>query len=89
MIVRIAYQYGYLKHATPVTKHTALTPDIFELELSLPNEIPYTEGQFVYLQNKPGGESHPFTILSYEKESRILKIAYKLYGKFTAELSKI
>lgn len=89
MAVRIAYQYGYLKIPTTVLAHTSKTKEIYELELSLPDAIDYTEWQFMYMQIRPGGESHPFTILSYDKNTSVVKIAYKVYGKFTTELATI
>lgn len=87
MIVRIAYQYGYLKIAARMTQQLQKTTDIYELSLSLSRPIHYVEWQFIYLQAHRWGESHPFTILSYNKEKNIVRIAYKVYGKFTSELA--
>lgn len=89
MIVRIAYQFWYLKRRSSVISHTNLTKDIRELEIQMPHSIPYSEWQFVYIQAKKWWESHPFTILSYDDETQIMRIAYKIYGKFTQELSQI
>lgn len=89
MAVRIAYQYGYLKYKTRILSQTQLTNDIYELELQLPSSIPYKDAQFVYLQDLRGGESHPFTVLSYDHQKNIMTIAYKVYGRFTEKMSKL
>jgi len=89
MIVRIAYQFWYLKIRSTILSHTQKTKDIYELQLFLPKQIPYVEWQFMYIQDKVWWESHPFTILSYDKEKQIMRIAYKVYGKFTQWLTKL
>jgi len=89
MIIRIAYQYWFLKIKSTLSSQIQIASEIYELELSLPKWIPYIEGQFLYLQTEVWWESHPFTILLYDKEKKIVKIAYKVYWKFTSELSKL
>ncbi len=89
MIARIAYQYGYLKTTSKVLAHTQKTHDVFELQLSIPQQLPYRDGQFVYLQARAWWESHPFTILSYDQESSLMRIAYKVYGQFTQSLTEL
>jgi len=85
---RLAYQFWFLKLKSKILSHIQKTKDIFELQILLPKDIPYSEGQFVYLQDKIWWESHPFTILSYDKDTKMLRIAYKVYGKFTQWLSQ-
>ena len=87
--VRLAYQFWYLKLKWSILSHIQKTKDIFEINILLPKKIPYTEWQFVYIQDKAWGESHPFTVLAYDEEKNILRIAYKVYGKFTQSLSQI
>lgn len=88
MIARIAYRLGFLKLRSKVISHIAVSSDVNEIAFQLPRAVDYTHGQFAYLQYKRGGESHPFTILSYDQESRIMKIAYKQVGDFTKALNK-
>lgn len=88
MIARIAYRLGFLKLRSKVVSHIAVSSDVNEIAFQLPRNVEYTHGQFAYLQYKRGGEAHPFTILSYDKESRIMKIAYKQVGDFTKALNK-
>ena len=87
MALRIAYQYWYLKQKAEIIAHKKLTPDIYEVSLKLPGSIPYQEGQFMYLQDRRGWESHPFTILTYDNETQVMKITYKVYGQFTQAMS--
>lgn len=85
-VVRIAYQFGFLKYKAQIIEHIQLTEDIYEISFQIPGKLSYKPGQFVYLQMNRWGESHPFTVLSYEWS--ILKIAYKVFGSFTKALSK-
>lgn len=51
-IVRIAYQFGYLKIKAQVIAHIPQTKDIYEISFQLPYHINYIPGQFAYLQMK-------------------------------------
>lgn len=86
---RIAYQLGFLKLRSKVISHISISKDVNEISFELPKEVDYTHGQFAYLQYKRGGEAHPFTILSYDKQSRIMKIAYKKVWHFTQKLDQL
>lgn len=86
-VVRIAYQFGFLKYKAQIIQHIQLTEDIYEISFQIREKLSYKPGQFVYLQMNSWGESHPFTVLSYEWD--ILKIAYKVFGSFTKALSKV
>ena len=88
IIVRLAYQYGYLKHKGIVLAHTQITSDIYEINLQLSDHIHYEHGQFIYLQMKRGGESHPFTVLSYDSNTQIMRLSYKALGRFTNALAQ-
>ena len=85
--VRIAYQFGFLKAKSRIVEHIQKSRDVFEITLQIPYSLSYTPGQFVYVQKKCGGESHPFTVLSYDKKMNIMKIAYKALGSFTKNRS--
>lgn len=78
----------FQKHAI-IVSHTQLTNDVYEIQAQLSKWVQYSHGQFVYLQYKKFGEAHPFTIVTYNKETKIITIAYKIIGKFTQELSKL
>lgn len=87
MFARIAYRLGFLKLRSKVISHMSISSDVNELTVQLPRAVTYQHGQFAYLQFKRAGEAHPFTILSYDEQSRIMKIAYKVIGAFTKELN--
>lgn len=89
MILRLAYQYGFLKIKSQIISHTKKTSDIYELELALPRSVSYSEWQFMYLQDKAWWESHPFTVLAYNDSSRRMTITYKVYGSFTQQLAQL
>lgn len=46
-------------------------------------------GQFIYLQSRRFGETHPFTISHYDSETGQLSITTKAAGLFTQELYKL
>lgn len=86
---RLAYQFGFLKLRSKVISHISVSDDVNEIAFELPRDVNYIHGQFAYLQYKRGGEAHPFTILSYDKDSRIMKIAYKRIWNFTQKLNQV
>ncbi|USN56830.1 MAG: hypothetical protein H6766_07675 [Candidatus Peribacteria bacterium] len=55
----------------------------------MPCAVDYTAGQFMYVQYPRGGESHPFTVLSYDNERQVMRIAYKAQGKRTKSLARL
>lgn len=46
-------------------------------------------GQFAYLQIRPGGESHPFTISHSDEGSGLVSFSVRREGKFTEALTKL
>lgn len=89
MIVRLAYQFGWLKQKATILSHTLQTDDVYELTLQLTRAIDYTAGQFMYMQYPRGGESHPFTVLSYDNETQVMRVAYKAQGKRTKSVARL
>lgn len=49
-IVRIAYQFGFLKYKAQIIQHIQLTEDMYEISFVIPGKLSYKPGQFVYLQ---------------------------------------
>lgn len=88
-VVRLAYQFGWLKLRSTVISHIKQTSDVYELTLQLPRAVEYTAGQFVYVQYPRGGESHPFTVLSYDQQSQLMRVAYKTSGRWTQSVATL
>ncbi len=45
------------------------------------------KGQYIYLKDGFVSESHPFSVLDYDKTTGDITIAYRTFGRFTKELS--
>lgn len=46
-------------------------------------------GQYFYMQFKPFGEAHPFSVADFNPETGTLKFGIKLFGKFTKKLENL
>jgi predicted ferric reductase len=46
-------------------------------------------GQYAYLQMRPAGESHPFSISGYNKETQVVEMTVKNLGSFSGALQGI
>lgn len=88
-ILRILQALWLLQVHGEVIWNNTLTSDVYEITLQLSKWINYFPGQFVYLQFQKFWEAHPFTVVTYDKNSNILTLAYKVIGKFTTKLATI
>ena len=88
-VLRIAYQFGYMKNKSQIIAHRKVATDTYEITMSYDKNISYVPGQFVYLQYPRGGESHPYTILSYDKQHKTMRVAYKVFGAWTQKLASL
>lgn len=86
-IMRLAQAIWMVQKRGEILANTQITTGIFEMHIQLPRKITYSHGQFVYLQYKSFGEAHPFTVLTYDKNKNVMRIAYKISGPFTKKIS--
>ncbi len=60
---------------------------ILDISLALPEgAFRYKAGQYVFLKFASGGEPHPFSIASYDKEMKEIRFLIKELGDFTKKL---
>jgi predicted ferric reductase len=88
---RIAYQFGLGKAKYQLVAKTVITPDITRYDLShVGGFILHPQpGQFLYLQTKPWGESHPFTISHFDPATGNLSLSIKASGDFSRSLTNL
>lgn len=87
VIARILSQIGILKRKYTVVSVKKITYDIIEIGMQpLGKAMTPKNGQFTYIQTKILGESHPFTISSYDKSTNIITISVKASGKFSKSI---
>lgn len=72
-----------------ITEHIKVNESVYIIKLKPSSEsrILINKGQYVYLKNTFFSEDHPFSVLSFNKDSGVIIIAYKVYGYFTKKLS--
>lgn len=88
-----AYSWlGLDKKSYNVISNQQINKRVFVIRLkpaSFDNRIAVKDGQYVYIKTGVVGENHPFSVVDYNKQSGVISIAYKVYGKFTDKLSHI
>ena len=65
-------------------------PEVYTLTIK-PNGadlIRPENGQYIYLKTGWFSEDHPFSVMSFDKETNEIQIGYKVFGDFTKKLSK-
>ncbi|RRD53089.1 hypothetical protein EII12_03080 [Buchananella hordeovulneris] len=89
VVARLGGALGLGKHRFTITSNTELSPGVHELQLRRLGPRPFTPtpGQFVYLQLRPGGEEHPFSIVAWDAEEALLTVSYRVLGPFTRKLA--
>ncbi|MBK5144091.1 hypothetical protein I2494_10235 [Budviciaceae bacterium BWR-B9] len=55
-------------------------------QIAVDQPMKYQPGQFAYLNFYDGESPHPFTVVNYDKQQKIIEIAVKALGDYTAEL---
>jgi len=90
LILRVSSQFGFMKFKSKLVAKAQLTPDVMELEM-LANEdlLQSLPGQFLYVQTKPFGENHPFTIARVNRENKTVSIMPKNGGPFSGGLHEL
>ncbi|MEP7104108.1 MAG: ferric reductase-like transmembrane domain-containing protein [Candidatus Dojkabacteria bacterium] len=87
VIYKIAEQLGFLRYKFEVTNVSRITHDIVKIDMK-PTGIPIlpSPGQFIQIQLKPFGETHPFTISHYNPDTKEISISTKSSGYFSSKL---
>lgn len=88
---RLGGAWGLGKHRFAVVSNKEISPAVHELQLRQLSTRPFapSPGQFVYLQLRPGGEEHPFSVVSWQPEQALLTVSYRVIGPFTRKLPEI
>lgn len=88
--LRLRYLFGYGKVKYKVTNKQFLNDLVYVLTLQ-PQEkqLPIAAGQHIYLQMALLRESHPFTVLDYDSNTGKIRVAIKIFGRFTKKLSSV
>lgn len=90
IIFRLLYQFGFTKYKYYISEITDITHNVkkYTLKPTKSYLIPKA-GQFIYIQTKLFGESHPFTISHINKKTKEISISTKVTGPFTKELTTV
>lgn len=88
-IYRIIRAAGFLGNWYKISEIKELGNDLYEIALTLAGEsIPQiAPGQFFYIQMRRFGESHPFSLMSFDNGEKELRFAFNVVGRFTKGLS--
>jgi predicted ferric reductase len=90
ILYRLLDWVGVLRPKYIISKKIHESSDIYTLTLKPKNRaIKPLPGQFVLVQLKAFGESHPFTIMEFDEVSNNITLGVKSLGKFTKKLDKI
>lgn len=84
---RIACFAGYRKVKTTIVEKGNQGDGILLLSMHLPEGMDEPQiGQHVYMQTKPFGSEHPFTVMDYNATKKIISFGMRKGGAFVAEL---
>lgn len=87
LIHRVCKFYGIGKYKLELLNSEVMAGDILVLSLKFNSDnFSHMYGQYVYLQSGRGHEAHPFSIVDYDKKSKIIKLGIKMLGKYTTQL---
>lgn len=89
LTARLGGAAGLGKHRFAIASNAEISPGVHELQLRRLGPRPFAPapGQFVYLQLRPGGEEHPFSVVSWDAEQAVLTVTYRALGPFTRKLA--
>jgi 3-phenylpropionate/trans-cinnamate dioxygenase ferredoxin reductase subunit len=90
LATRARYLFGFGKQAYAVAniEHVAYNTHIVTLRPKQRRLNPVA-GQFIYLQLGIAREEHPFSVLGYDKDSGVIRVAFKELGRFTRRSAKL
>lgn len=88
-IYRLLRAAGLFGNWYKISEIKELGNDQYEIALTLDGKsIPQvTPGQFFYTQMRRFGESHPFSLMSYDKSKNELRFGFNAVGRFTKALA--
>lgn len=90
-LVRLRGLLGLDKSSYQVVAHRQVVsedPSVWMLQLRPTSDrIVPAKGQYVYIKDGLISEEHPFSVLDYNAQTGDIIIAYRTFGRFTAELS--
>jgi predicted ferric reductase len=90
LILRLLQGSGYMKKRYTINSVSKYGDEIFVLDLSNPeNKIQPKIGQFIYVQISSFGESHPFTVMDYDKQTGNIILGIRDVGRFSYKLSQL
>jgi predicted ferric reductase len=90
VLYRLLEWIGVLRPKYTLSNKLHESSDIYTITLKPKNRaIKPLPGQFVLIQLKAFGESHPFTIMKFDEVSNNITLGIKSLGKFTKKLDKI
>jgi predicted ferric reductase len=88
--LRMRHIFGFDKSEYLITGNKEIKENIWVLEMkSKGKKMKIRAGQYVYIQPGLKAEEHPFSVLNFNNESGTLAIGYKVYGRFTKNLTKL
>ncbi|WP_375322350.1 ferric reductase-like transmembrane domain-containing protein [Aliivibrio logei] len=59
---------------------------VIRLKIKLENSLQYKEGQFAYINFHDGEAPHPFSILNYDEDTKLVEFGIKDLGDYTHQL---
>lgn len=90
LVIRISSQFGFFKFKSSIINKVNLTHDVVEIEIAASETLVNSKpGQFLYIQAKPFGENHPFTIAKVDAAKNTISIIPKNSGPFSAFLHQL
>jgi predicted ferric reductase len=90
LVVRLALFSGIFKPKYKLIKKYKQTNDLLILVFQpLGKKLIPKPGQYFYLQLNSFGESHPFSIMQYDRQNGDLIFGLKVVGKFTQKLYQL
>jgi predicted ferric reductase len=90
IIYRLVEWGGWFKPKYEMVSKSMVGNDIMILELvPKKKKINILSGQFISLQLKAFGETHPFSMMRYDEATGKITLGIKVFGRFTKNLNEI
>ncbi len=90
LVVRASYHAGVGQARCKVTEVVAVTHDTTRITFQpVSRALRPAPGQFIYVQTRRFGESHPFTVSHFDPQLGSAAITAKRLGPFTRELARL
>ncbi|QBH98244.1 oxidoreductase [Limnobaculum zhutongyuii] len=86
-LLSLTSQIGSNKKVNGTVTHVERYADnAVHFQITVNQPMKYQPGQFAYLNFHDGESPHPFTVVNYDKQQKIIEIAVKALGDYTAKL---